>query len=327
MNSPPTPPDRRGPAWLPPRAALRAAVALAVPIVGVAALAYAALGGAAAAGAVLGVVGGLGVVVLDLPWSLRLVLGAAVPAVGWLGVTVAGEPWAAAVAVGAVALLQWPAGPRVGGGLAMLPLVTALGASVGITDATGFALGAAAGVSLLAILAALMHLSAPVVPVPAGTARRHALVSAVATGAATALAMESGVTHGYWMVLALALILRPVPDETTREAVDRTLGTLSGTVLAILAVLFLPGWLVGVFVIGCLLVGLAWAVGRDVRRQTLFTTPVVVLTGSAGVAGTSVGLAAERLVLFTAAAMVAVALALLLRRWDEWASRSVTDAG
>lgn len=312
---------------LPPGQALRAAVLLAVPIVGTAALASLVAGGAAAAGVVIGVVGGLAVVVLELPGRLRLVLGSAVPVVASLGVAVAGEPWAAALAVGAVALLQWPAGPRVGGGLAMLPLVTALGASIGVTDAVGFGLGAGVGVVLIAALAALLHVRPPVALVPPGTARRHALVSAVATGGATAVAMESGVSHGYWLVVALALILRPVAGETSREALDRTLGTLAGTALAILGVLLLPTWLVGVFVVACLLLGLAWAAARDVRRQTLFTTPVVVLTGSAGVAGTSVGVAAERLLLFAVAAVVAVALAMLLRRWDAWAADSVTAAG
>lgn len=301
---------------LPSRQALRVAAVLGLPVAGGVAVGAWLGGPAAAVGVLLGVAGGLQPAVLDVGRPTRAGLAALVPLSAWLGVTAAGHPVAAGVVVAALTLLQWPAGPRVGGALAFVPVVAALGASIGLSDAGRLALWTGVGVALIVALAAALHVKVPVTPVPEALARRHALVAAVASGLALALCLENGVTHGYWLVVTLALVLRPIPGETSSSARDRTLGTVAGAAVAIAAVLLLPTVLVGVFVLGCLLLTLAWAASQDVRRQTLWSTPVVILAGSSGVAGSSVDLAAERLLYVAAAAVLAVLLALLLHRWD-----------
>ncbi|MEZ5093437.1 FUSC family protein [Nocardioides sp.] len=308
---------------LPPGGALRAAVVLLLPVLGAAALAGRLGGATPAIGVVLGVVGGLQLAVLDLGWRPRLLWAATVPAAAGLGVLAAGRVLPAALLVAGLALLLWPTGPRLGAALSLLPVVAALGASIGVTDSTGFAVGAAVGVAVLFLLVALLKVRAPLVPVAPGPARRHALVSAAACGTAIVVSMEAGLTHGYWLVVLLALILRPFPGETARGARDRTLGTLIGSLLAMAGVLLLPQALLAVLAAACLLMSLGWAIGRDVLRQTVFSTPVVVLAGSSGVAGSAVDVAAERLLLTVAAAAAAVGLAWLLRRGDAAAQRSV----
>jgi Fusaric acid resistance protein-like len=311
---------------LPPRPAVRAALGLGGAVVSAAALASWLGGGEAAIGVVLGVAGGLQPAVVAVPRPTRLLLAAAVPVAAWLGVVAAGHPVWAGLAVAGLTLLQWPAGPRVGGALAFLPIIAALGASVGLPSAESFAMWTAVGVALISLLAAASRLQAPVAAIPVHLARRHALVTAAATAAALYLCLENGVTHGYWLVVTLVLVLRPMPGETTAGARDRTLGTLAGAAVAIAAVITLPAALIVVFLVACLVLTLAWAVAKDVRRQTLYSTPIVILAGSSGVAGTSVGVALERLLFTVAAALIAVVLAGLLHWWDIRVPRGLTPS-
>ena len=306
-------------AFVPPAAAFKVAAVLGVPIIAGAALAGWLAGGVAAVGLVIGVVGGLALAITDLSWGTRSLLGLLLPVAAWLGVGAAGHPVWAAVLVAAAMLLQWPVGVRYGGVLAFLPVVAALAASVGVSGAERFGGWTSAGVALIFVLAAVLKVRTPVALVPAALARRHAVVAALATGIALWACLENGVTHGYWLVVTLAVVLRPIPGETSSSARDRTLGTVVGAALAIAAVVLLPLPLVAAFLLGCLVLTLAWAVARDLFRQTLFSTPLVVLLGSSGVAGSAVGIAVERLAFTLGAAVVAVGLAALLHRWDRQA--------
>lgn len=301
---------------VPPVAALKAAVVIAAPVVAGAALAWWVGGQVAALGVMLGVAGGLQAAVTDLSWSLRLPVASAVPLVAGLGVAADGHPWWAGLLVGAGCLAQWPVGPRAGAVAGFLPVVAALTSSVGLADPWRVAAWTAAGVALIVAVAAVLPLRAAPQPVSVTLARRHALVAAVATGLAMVVCGRAGVSHGYWLVITLALVLRPVPGETSASARDRTIGTVAGTALGIAAAVLLPlGWVLG-FLVVCLALTLAWAFAQDLLRQTLFNTPIVVLVGSSGVGASPVGIGAERVALKLLAAVAAVLLAALLHRWD-----------
>lgn len=71
-------------------------------------------------------------------------------------------------------------------------------------------------------------------PVPATTA--HALRLAVALAVATLLAAILPLDHGYWLPFTTLLILRPDYAATSQRALGRTVGTVVGSVMALLLV-------------------------------------------------------------------------------------------
>jgi len=143
-------------------------------------------------------------------------------------------------------------GPRyaVSGGFALMWAVLTL--TIGATDESAgeMALAFAAG-GVIALLA--LSVSQRVVPkepaeplpeqgdaTPNGSPTRwtielFALVRAVAAGMCVAIGYEFFEDHAAWVVLTFVLVLRPPKEQTEVVAVGRTLGTLGGVVIGVLA--------------------------------------------------------------------------------------------
>ncbi|MFN8194429.1 MAG: FUSC family protein [Nocardioidaceae bacterium] len=301
---------------LPPGRALKAGAVVATPIVVACALGGWVGGLVAVLGITLGVAAGVQAAVADVPWSLRLPVVVVVPVVGALAAVASDSALLSALVVGVAAVAQWPVNERAAGIGVFWPALAALVASVGVEGWWPLAGWLVVGAALVVGIAAVLGVRAPVTGVTRDVAGRHAVATAIAAGVATYLTLALGIGHGYWLVLTLVMVLRPVRGETARNALDRTLGTLVGVVLGVAAVLLLPLAVSLVFLLACFVLTVAWALAGNVRMQTVFTTPMVVLIGSAGLAGSTVGLALDRLLLVSAGAVVAVGLAVLLHRLD-----------
>lgn len=302
---------------IPPREATRGAVVVLIPLVAAAALAGWWAGVTAVLGVVLGFAAGVQPAITDTGRPLRATAGMLAVAAAVGGLAAAGHAWWAALAVGTTALAGGALNLRANSLGVMLPAVAATCASTGLADQPWrLAVSTAAGFALIALLAAAMRVSLPARPVEPAAAWRHATVLAGASGLATALFIVRDVSHGYWLVVTLCAALRPVAGETWRSAVDRTVGTVLGALAAAVMVLVLPTGASLFAAAACAVLMLAWAVAGNLRMQSLYLTPVIVLLGSSGLAGSGVSLALGRAVLTLGGAAVAIGLALLLH-WSD----------
>ncbi|MBC7290582.1 MAG: FUSC family protein [Actinotalea sp.] len=317
------------PAWSwPPRRALALAGALVAPLLAVAAVANALDGPVAALGVVLGFLAGLVPAVARTGAGVVVGAAAATAAAGAVGLAVSGSAVGTALAVAASALLAAPLNRRVAGAGALLPVLVALSASVGLEDRPlALASWLLVGFGIVAVLARLLPARASLPGAPAGMAWRHAAATALAAGAAAFVVVELEVSHGYWMVLAIASILRPVPGETGHLAVERVLGTLVGIVAGVVGVLVLPTPLALVTALVLLLLTVGWAVVKEQRLLAAASTALVVLLSSGGLAGESVVVAVDRLLLTVAGAAVALLAAWLLHRTERAPGRTDVPAG
>ncbi|MFF9481968.1 FUSC family protein [Streptomyces sp. NPDC014733] len=105
-------------------------------------------------------------------------------------------------------------------------------------------------------------------------ALRMALGTALAGGAASAL----GLGHGYWAAVSAAAVLHSINVRTaTQRAVQRTLGTAAGLVLALAILALAPGPGVLVAVIVVLEFLLEYVVPRNYGLGVVFLTPLALL--------------------------------------------------
>lgn len=302
---------------LPPPLAVKAAVAALAPVAVLTAVAYAVAGPVGVVWFVLGVTTGLPVATHVVPWTDRglvLVLGVAAAVTG---LAVDGRPVEAALVVAALSLLQAPLTRRTPGAGAMLPVLAAVAASTGLPDrpwSSGAAV--AAGMVTVVVTAGALGLRRPAVAVSASLAWRHGTALAACSALALGVVMHLGVTHGYWLVLALALVLRPEAASTRELARDRMAGTAVGVVAGALAVALLPAPVALAAAVPCVLLTAAWALAGDNRRSAACSAPLVVLLGSSGFAGTGVALALERVLATLVGVAAAVVVSLVVDRLD-----------
>lgn len=119
-------------------------------------------------------------------------------------------------------------------------------------------------------------------------ARRYALRLTACITAAEAVASLSHLPRSPWIVLTVALVVRPELGTVTSRVLLRCLGTLAGVLVAYALLRLLPGtW--PPIAATCLLTGLMQAVGRrNYALQTLCLTPIMLLladqTGHQGAA-------------------------------------------
>lgn len=312
----------RGTPRVPPARALKAAVAALAPVLVLALVIAWLVGALGVVWFVLGVASALPVATHRVSGPVRLATGGLLVLAALLGLAAQGEPLLAAAAVAVVSLLQAPVGRRCPGGGAMVPVLTAVAASAGLPDdRLVTALALAAGVGTVVATAAVLGLRAPAVMVGAALARRHAVALAATAALALGVLMELDVTHGYWVVLALSLVLRPVAEETRSLARDRVVGTVVGLVVGVAAVVLLPLPVLLVLAAGCVVLTAAWGMVGDNLRATMYAAPMLVLLGSSGLAGSGVALALERTVATGVGVAVAVATAVALDHLDRRVSR------
>lgn len=302
---------------VPPGPALKGAGAALAPVLVVALATGWLVGALGVVWFVLGVAAALPVATREVTQRVRLATAALVVVAAELGLAARGDPVLVALAVAIVALAQAPVGRRCPGAGAMVPVLVAVAASAGLPDDRWTAAaGLAAGVATIVVTAAVLGLRAPAVPVAAALAWRHAVALAVTAGLVLGISVERGVTHGYWVVLALSLVLRPAADETRTLARDRVVGTVVGLAAGVVAVVLVPLPVLLLLAAGCVVLTTAWGMAGDNLRATTYAAPMLVLLGSSGLAGSGVALALERTLLTVVGVALAVLTALVLDRWD-----------
>lgn len=301
---------------LPPGPALRPAGAILATLVAAGAFSLPLGGPIGLLGLIVGVMTSVAVVTVAVGWVPVVTVVVASAALGALGVLVRDDPWLAAALVGVAGLAQIPLSRWSAGIGAMVPVAAAMGTSIPVADdALAFGGWVVAGGVLMVAIAAVLGAAVEPDPVPAGDAWRHGVVAAVAVAVAAFLTVGRGIDHGYWLVLTLAVVLRPVGGDTVTRALDRSVGTVLGVAVAVVVVIALPTPVALVIALACLLLAIAWALAGDERRHHFYTTPAIVLLASSGVTSSALGIAAERFVFTLVGALAATATALLLARW------------
>lgn len=304
-------------ALLPERRVLVGAVKLTVPVVLACVIAVVLGGPLALMGVTIGVVASVAVSVTDVGWGTRAaVVGGAGVAAG-VGMVVVGHPWLVAFLVAAAGLAQAPLSRRSAGIASMLPVAAAVGASVPVSgDVLALAAWVLVGGCAVVTVFSLSGQAVASVPVVSAVAWRHGIVTAVAVGVAAYLIVRFEVDHGYWLILTLAVVLRPVRGDTVEGARDRAVGTVLGVVVAVAVAVTLPWWVAAALAVVCLLLSTAWGLMGQLRQQALFTTPAVILITSSGAVDEAVALAVDRILLTFAGALMASLAALLLANWQ-----------
>lgn len=303
----------------PPRAALVGSAALVGPLLVVGLGAWWLGGVVAAMGVMLGAITGMQVAVARVDWSVRAVVGGLAVLAAGAGPLVHGHPWLAALAALVFGLVQAPLNRLSSGIGSVLPVVVAMCMSLPPLRAAPVAVmaGVAVGLVAVCVLAAVLKVRTPAEPVPRTMAVWHAVALALTAAAATALVDALDLEHGYWLVLVLAVVLRPTWRETAALARARMVGTVVGAVLSLVLVLALPAPVGLVAALACAFLSVAYSLVQDLVRQVVYLLPVIILVGSAGAGGLATDLALERLVLTAGAVVVAFAAAYLLRRLEE----------
>ncbi|MFF3014903.1 FUSC family protein [Streptomyces sp. NPDC057939] len=123
-------------------------------------------------------------------------------------------------------------------------------------------------------------------------ARRYALRLMLCLTTAQVIASFSGLPRSGWLVLTVALVVRPGLGTVPARLVTRTVGTIAGVLIGLAAIAVLPTgwWRIGAMIV---LTGLLQAYGRrNYALQTLFLTPVMLLLADPlGLAGSAVPVA------------------------------------
>ncbi|WP_327351078.1 FUSC family protein [Streptomyces sp. NBC_01304] len=120
-------------------------------------------------------------------------------------------------------------------------------------------------------------------------ARRYALRLALCLGAAQVVASYSGLPRSGWLVLTVALVVRPGLGTVPARLLLRGVGTIAGVLVGLAAITVLPAgwWRIAATVV---LTGLLQAYARrNYALQTFFLTPVMLLLADPlGQAGSAV---------------------------------------
>jgi uncharacterized membrane protein YccC len=144
---------------------------------------------------------------------------------------------------------------------------------------------------------------------------------AVACGSATAIAVHYDWPKAYWLVMTLAIVLRPYAAESLTMNRRRVIGTLAGAILAaLLSPLPRPVLLLSAAV--CMALTLAYLLEKNYVLQVTFMTPMVIFLISSGSVTDTLSLDALR-VLYTLGAAVLgglVSLALVRQADDHTAA-------
>ena len=118
-------------------------------------------------------------------------------------------------------------------------------------------------------------------PVPFDVATRHAAVMAVACGTATAIALYFDMPKSYWLVMTLAIVLRPYAMDSLVKNRRRIIGTVAGALIAVLLSPLPRSWQMLMAAI-CMTLMFAYMVQKDYVLQVTFMTPMVIFLVSSG---------------------------------------------
>jgi uncharacterized membrane protein YccC len=151
---------------------------------------------------------------------------------------------------------------------------------------------------------------------------RHAMRVAVVTTADTALLVEFRLPHGIWLPLTSLVILQPDYGGTVTRALQRTLGTMGGAVIAGVLLASLHGTVAYDAALAALLFATFLLIRRNYGYGITFLTPIVILLIGRGSTDPWIDLA-ERLAYTVAGALLAVAASYLL--WPQWERDQLRD--
>ncbi len=178
---------------------------------------------------------------------------------------------------------------------------------------TGVAIVMAVMCVYVAIVVAVLKVHFDAVPVTWDVAIRHALVMAVACGGATAVAVHYQWPKSYWLVMTLAVVLRPYATESLVKSERRVVGTIAGAIVAA-ALSPLPRSLQAVFAAACLALLMTYMIEKNYVLQVTFTTPLVIFLVSTGTVDDTLTLDGLRVLYTVGAAVVGGLLSLALAR-------------
>lgn len=278
--------------------------------------------------AIAGLIGGIGIAIVSMlalaiaVSQAPLTRGAtqslfvfAIAVVAALGTLTLGHHAAIAVVVALSALLAYPGDRASAGLLSMAPVLVVL-EGLGVVKvgwvAAFFASLLVGGYVVLVIR--LRRLRMTPQPVVVGLAARHAIALAVLTGGVAWLVTVRDLPHGYWIIVTLAVVMRPSMSESSTMARDRVVGTVIGSLIAVLVGVLLPQSVAWVVVALALWLDLGYRlVHRTVGAAIATTVLVIVLVAPASDGGTWTT-AEERLVWTLVGAALAIVAGLFLRR-------------
>jgi uncharacterized membrane protein YccC len=151
---------------------------------------------------------------------------------------------------------------------------------------------------------------------------RHALRVAVVTALGTAAITRFDVSHGIWLPLTSLVILQPEYGGTITRAVQRTLGTVAGAVLAAVLIATVHGTAAFDAALAILLFATFTLIRRRYGYAITFLTPIVMLLIGAGSADPWIDLA-ERIAYTVIGAALALAAGYGL--WPQWERERLSD--
>ncbi|HMR49395.1 MAG TPA: FUSC family protein [Arachnia sp.] len=234
---------------------------------------------------------------------------------GAVAIGVRGDPFATACFVALCCVIVAAADRHQEGLLAGMPcVVTVLVSIPGAYDPAWIAAWMVVGSLVTAGIAVLLKVPPAASPgVSASLAWRHGIVMATSAGVVMYLVQYFGIPHGYWIVVTLTVVLRPMIDHTKARARQRVIGTVGGVFLSLLLVQTVPPWAVGIVLVACFLLMTSYSILKDYARQVVFLTPAVLLIAPTGGVGT---VASERALATIVGTVLAGALALIVGRLD-----------
>lgn len=150
-------------------------------------------------------------------------------------------------------------------------------------------------------------------PVPWDVAVRHAVVMAVACGSTTAVAVHYQWPKSYWLVMTLAVVLRPYAVESLVKTRRRVVGTVAGAIVAA-GLSPLSRSLQLLFAAVCMALLLAYIIEKNYVLQVTFTTPLVIFLVSTGAVDDTLSLDGLRVLYTVGAAVIGGVVSLALAR-------------
>lgn len=157
---------------------------------------------------------------------------------------------------------------------------------------------------------------------PSSAIFRHALRVAVVAALGTAVITRFELAHGIWLPLTSLVILQPEYGGTITRALQRTVGTIAGAVVAGILIATVHGTAAFDAAIAVLLFATFALIRRRYGYAITFLTPIVMLLIGAGSADPWIDLA-ERIVYTVVGAALALAAGYGL--WPQWERERLSD--
>lgn len=299
--------------WVPTKKALSTGLILAVvilaPLFGVAYV----VGGKGVLAAAMGVMAAAVVPFATFRQTLFLV-----PALAVAGATAAwahGNPVAVVSVVVISCLLAGTLSVLSAGIFGVAPIVVAVLALDGADGVSPTQVGLimlVVGAYVTAVVW-ILKLHRPPQPIPLVVAVRHALVMAVACGVTTAVAVHFDWPRSYWLVMTMAIVLRPYAQESWQRTRERTIGTVLGAIVAALMSPLPRPWQI-LFAAFCMMLMFAYLTMGKYALQVTFMTPMVVFLVSSGKVDSTLSLDGLRVLYTISACVIGGLLAMVLAR-------------